>query len=269
MERGPVAPRVRTAISWRLSRLRRLPSDWWAAARKFPPHRRSTRFGIDWELSLHDNTQNMLYREGSYEPNLLDLILRTLSEGDVYVDIGAHIGIHALPAARRLQGLGGHVYAFEPSDSADELERAARRNGIVNLTLVRCAVGETAGTVELRPDPRFGRDDPATRSAFGPGPVIGSFPVVVFDAWAKDLERLDVVKIDIEGSEVSALIGMRETLARLRPRLVIVEDNEETLARAGRSSQDLRDELARTGYQARDRIVDHGVAMNVAFVPDR
>jgi FkbM family methyltransferase len=63
----------------------------------------------------------------------------------------------------------------------------------------------------LYTDPNFGRDDPGVRSAFGSGRLVGEFPMLRFDSWAREtgLERLDVVKIDVEGAEVSALAGMR------------------------------------------------------------
>src|SRR5262249_59108612 len=121
---------------------------------------------------------------------------------------------------------GGHVYAFEPTtDSADRLKRAVERNGITNLTLVRAAVGEVPGQLELRRVGAFGMDEPSARSAFGSGRAVGVFPAVRFDEWAEgaSLDRLDIVKVDIEGGELAAFIGMRKTLARLRPRLLFVE----------------------------------------------
>jgi FkbM family methyltransferase len=210
------------------------------------------------ELDLRDNVQRALYQHGSYEPKVRNRISRGLRRGDIYVDIGAHVGIHALIAARRLQELGGgHVYAFEPAtDSGDRLAMAAKRNGLENLTLVRAAVGESTGRLQLRSDPAFGDDDPAVRSAFGPGPVVGDFPVVGFDEWASDqgLSRLSVVKVDIEGGELAALKGMRASLVRLRPRLLIVEVSPELLRRGGQSKEQLYAELARSGYRPEKRL---------------
>jgi FkbM family methyltransferase len=227
--------------------------------------------GFDLELDLRDNLQHIVYRSGSYEPNLNERITRELQAGDVYVDIGAHIGIHALAAARQLQLLGGgHVYAFEPAaDSCDRLARAIEHNGIGNLTLLRAAVGETTGQIELRSDPAFDPADAGVRSAFASGPMVGVFPMVRFDEWAAEagLSRLDIVKIDIEGGETSALVGMRETLARLRPRLLVTEVNEHALERAGMTRERLYDELARSNYAPTESIRDHDTVENVTFAP--
>ena len=249
--------RLRTAVSWRVKTL-----GWRRTVRV-------RRQDLDLRLNLRDNAQRALHRNGAYEPNLRDRILGELEAGDVYMDIGAHIGIHALTVARRLEQLGGgHVYAFEPTESADRLAEAARRNTIQNLTLIRAAVGDVNGHLELKTDPDFGPDDPGVRSAYGPGKSVGHFPILRVDDWAADagLDRLDVVKLDIEGGEFAALRGMRATLARLKPRLVVVEESDIALNRAGVTVEQLYDELARSGYRPADRLVDHdSTVVNVTF----
>ena len=86
----------------------------------------------------------------------------------------------------------------------------------------------------MRTDPWLGKRD-ARSLPVAPGPEIGVFPMIRFDDWARDahLERTDVVKMDIEGSQLAALRGMRETLERLRPRLMAVEVDAERMRRAG------------------------------------
>lgn len=265
MKPAQAISRVRVAVGWRLSWL------WWRGIWLFPRRRavRAKRLGLDLELDLRDEAQYLVYRQGSYEPNLSERIRRELRPGDVYVDIGAHIGIHALVAARELQRLGsGQVFAFEPTvDSGNRLAAAAERNGIGNLTLVPAAVGERAGRINLRASGQFGADVPGMRSAFGPGRVLGSVPVVSLDQWVRDvgLTRADLIKLDIEGGELAALIGMRETLARLRPRLIFVEVNEVTLPRAGVTKKQLYGELARSGYAPAQTVRDHKSVENVVF----
>jgi hypothetical protein len=81
----------------------RLPAAWWAAS----PVVRVRRLGLRFELDLRDNLQRALYATGTYEPALLRFLHRELRRGDVLVDVGAHIGVHALTAAARLRQLGG------------------------------------------------------------------------------------------------------------------------------------------------------------------
>jgi hypothetical protein len=104
----------------------KLPERWSAEA----PLVRSRRLGLDLQLDLRDNLQRTLFYTGTYEPGLLGFLHDQLRCGDVAVDVGAHIGVHALTMARRLDQLGGgRVLAFEPAqDSAAKLRAAATRN---------------------------------------------------------------------------------------------------------------------------------------------
>jgi len=97
----------------------KLPEQWSATA----PLLRARRLGLDLDLDLRDNLQRTLFYTGTYEPGLLGFLHRELRGGDVAVDVGAHIGVHALTMARRLAQLGrGRVVAFEPAqDSAAKL----------------------------------------------------------------------------------------------------------------------------------------------------
>jgi FkbM family methyltransferase len=220
-------------------------------------------------LDLRDHAQYIVYSEGAYEPRLAERIREELRRDDVFVDIGANIGVHALSVALELQRLGGgHVYAFEPApDSADRLASAVERNSLRNVTLVRAAVGDSVGHLDLRDDPAFTARDLGVRSAFGQGRVVCRVPLLRFDEWATrtQLGRLDLVKIDVEGGELAAIIGMRDTLARLRPRLVLVEVNPVTLARAGVTKEQLYAALAASRYEPEQEIRDHETVENAAF----
>src|ERR687885_2186416 len=109
--------RVASRLPEPMPRLGRVPPEWWA----IEPRVRARRLGLDLELDLRDNLQRTLYFTGTYEPGLLRALENELEPGDVFVDVGAHVGVHALCAARRLSEIpgGGRVVAFEPTaDSA-------------------------------------------------------------------------------------------------------------------------------------------------------
>ena len=226
-----------------------LPEAWWTTA----PRVRARRLGVDLELDVRDNLQRTLFFTGTYEPGLVRVLRRELRAGDVVVDVGAHVGVHALGAARRLRDLGGgRVVAFEPAaDSARAVRAAASRNGLA-VDVVEAALGEREGAVELRGDPRYGVHDAGVRSRFGAGKVVQRAPVTTLDAWAAatGLDRLDVVKLDIEGAEILALRGARETLRRLRPRLLAVEVKDVVMARGPGDEAALHELLAACGYAA-------------------
>jgi FkbM family methyltransferase len=227
-----------------------MPPAWWTAS----PVVRARRLGLRLELDLRDNLQRTLYFTGTYEPGLLGLLEHELQPGDFVLDVGAHVGVHALTAARRLRELGGRgrVIAFEPTpDSSAAIRAAAARNGLA-VEVVQSALGEADGGIELRGDPRYDTRDAGVRSQFGEGEVVARAPVTTFDAWADDagLERLDVVKLDIEGAEILALRGMRGSLRRLKPRVLAIEVKDVVMERGPGDEAALHALLVECGYVA-------------------
>jgi FkbM family methyltransferase len=224
-----------------------LPEAWWTTV----PVVRARRLGLDLELDLRDNLQRTVYFTGTYEPGLVRLLDAELRPGDVVLDVGAHVGVHALGAARRLRDLGGgRVVAFEPTaDSAAAIRAGAARNGLA-VAVVEAALGEEEGAVELFADPRYGGHDAGVRSQFGEGEAVQTAALTTLDAWASaaGLDRLDVVKLDIEGAEILALRGARATLGRLRPRLLAIEVKDVVMERGPGDEAALHALLAECGY---------------------
>jgi FkbM family methyltransferase len=236
--------------------LTRLPEGWWTSA----PRVRARRLGLDLELDLRDNLQRTLYFTGTYEPALLRFLRGELRRGDVFVDVGAHVGVHSLTAAARLREVGGGtVIAFEPAgDSATALRSAAAANRL-RVTVVELALGAAPGRAGLFADPRYDLADAGVRSLHGGGALVQSVPVAAFDDWAEEagLDRLDLVKLDVEGGELEALRGMRRSLRRWRPRALVVEAKEPVMARAGVAPDDLLGLLSDCGYRASGQAFQH------------
>jgi len=234
--------------------LTRLPAGRWTAS----PLVKVRRLGLRLELDLRDNLQRALYATGTYEPALVRFLHDELRHGDVMVDVGAHIGVHALTVAARLRRLGGgSVVAFEPAhDSAAKLRAAATRNRL-ELTVVEAALGAEPGTADLRADPAYDAADAGVRSLHGRGTRVQSVPVTTFDAWAAEarLGRLDLVKLDVEGAELEALRGMAGSLSRLRPRALVVEVKRRVLERAGLDADEVREYLDRLGYESTGQVL--------------
>jgi FkbM family methyltransferase len=165
----------------------------------------------------------------TYEPEIVGLFHALLTPDDVVLDVGANIGLLSIVAARLCPR--GHVYAFEPSSHHREfLRRNVDRNATGNVTVVPYAVLDVAGVVELSRPETY-----QAGSFIAPGVREGTVePVgaIALDDWAEEhgLDRCDVVKLDIEGSERLALRGARRLLARFAP-ILLVECNAVTLRR--------------------------------------
>jgi FkbM family methyltransferase len=219
------------------------PGLWKVPARWLTGPVRVRRLGLRLELDLRDNLARTVYFTGTYEPELVRFLSR-LRPGEVFADVGAHIGIHSLVAARA----GARVVAFEPApDSAARLRAAAAANS-VSVGLVQAALGSEEGEVGLFADARYDTADAGVRSVHGTGALVATARVTTLDACG--LDRLDVLKADVEGAEAAVLEGARESLARLRPRAVIVE------SKGHGDAERVRSVLSDCGYEPSGQVLD-------------
>jgi FkbM family methyltransferase len=91
--------------------------------------------------------------DGLYEPPTHAFLKHVLALGDVFIDVGANIGAHAVAAANYV-GDGGAVLAIEPHpEMARRLARNLQLNSIVNVRVLRCATGVERGTFKLLTHP--------------------------------------------------------------------------------------------------------------------
>ncbi len=154
-----------------------------------------------------------------YEPHVTEGLRRCLKPGDCFLDIGANIGYFTLLGAA-LVGAHGRVLAFEPNrDNCALLTKSLRQNQFRNVRLYPYAVGAKEQTLALY---RHGTSstsilrDKSSQQAPPPGRPYG-VRAVVLDDFLADLDRLDVIKIDIDGFEPRALQGMQRLIQRHRP----------------------------------------------------
>jgi len=145
-------------------------------------------------------------------------IEKFLDPAGVFLDVGANTGIYSLKAAKFLGGQGGVVIAVEPfPDTLAILNHNIRLNGFTNVRLRSFCLGERTGPADLwmnfqRPA-SFGtvrRDETAA--------CLSTLVVTLdeFFPW-ENLNRLDYVKIDVEGAEQLVLAGGKKIFAQYRP----------------------------------------------------
>jgi FkbM family methyltransferase len=163
---------------------------------------------------------------GFYQRDLAELLRGRLAADAVVADVGAHIGVVTV----LLAGLcpKGHVYAFEPvAENHAHLTANIAANRLDNVTVQRAAVFDTDGEISLEYDAGY----PGGSHVGADGEMV---PSVRFDTWARGegLDRLDLVKLDVEGVELAVLDGAGDTLRRFRP-IVVVECNPVALPRFG------------------------------------
>ncbi|HLC18277.1 MAG TPA: FkbM family methyltransferase [Thermodesulfobacteriota bacterium] len=172
-----------------------------------------------------------IINDGSYEDDLINYLKNTLKEGDVFLDLGGNIGVISVVASR-LVGSSGRVIAVEAGKTNfSHLENNMQRVGLDNHTLLNCGVWDCETTMKFSYVPEVAACSFFSTTGVQEGRVEEVRCTTVDNLAAElNLERLDLVKMDIEGAEFKALCGMEETIARFRP-YIVFELNIGTLKR--------------------------------------
>ncbi|MDR0994337.1 MAG: FkbM family methyltransferase [Verrucomicrobiota bacterium] len=158
-----------------------------------------------------------LYRTGIWEPEVTDFVRKVVEPGWHMLDIGAHIGYYTLLFAKRT-GEGGRVVAFEPMPRERAiLERNILLNNLSGIGVFPYALSDRRGHAVMAPECR-GQMRPGAREE-EPDTV----EMLPLDSIWNDIawERLDMVKVDVEGAEMGVLQGMQKVLERFRPNLLL------------------------------------------------
>lgn len=190
---------------------------------------------------------------GTYEPELREIFRSALPEGGVAVDVGANVGWHSLLMAR-LAGPDGRVFAIEPNPSVRErLNANLAANRVGNVSVLPFALSESEGPARFH-------GPPDSLGASGSGHLVSvnlpeSTEVLEVETRRLDavlaaagVERLDLMKIDVEGFEWPVLRGAEESIARFRPQ-VVFEFNTEYLSRGAASPELFEDFFRRHRYR--------------------
>jgi len=158
---------------------------------------------------------------GTYEPDVVTAIQQHLRPGMIAVDCGAHIGYHTLLMAKCV-GKTGRVYAFEPlPENFSVLCENIALNGYEGIVIAeKKAVGAQTGRQRFRRG-RWHPEDPDPLTSVSRLDPEGELEVevVALDDYFVD-ERVDFIKVDVEGAEEMVLKGAQRLLRRWAPTLV-------------------------------------------------
>jgi len=213
------------------------------------------RSDVWWELDLREGIDFSIWLLGSFEPGTVRCYQRTVNDGDVVLDIGANIGAHTLLLARAV-GSAGKVYAFEPTDYAYAKllkncslnpDLSGRIHCFQTMLVDQDATGdqppplysswplsEVAGLHELHQGRLMTTTNAETRTLDS---VLLSL----------NLERVDFIKLDIDGFECGMLRGASEVMARWHP-IIVMELAPYALEEQGASLGELIALLTKYGY---------------------
>ena len=146
-------------------------------------------------FDLTVDTQNW---RGIYEVEQQEWIEKATAPGSVCIDVGAAEGFFSLLFAK-YAGKSGQVIGFEPSDRGTQIEDLFAWNADVELAPL----------------------DIVREFAIGPNTTGITGVTVDSIVTSKNLSRIDVVKIDVDGGEMDVLEGMRETIEKFHPKMSV------------------------------------------------
>jgi FkbM family methyltransferase len=200
-------------------------------------HMNPSDFGVSFELQS----------TGEYEGASMDYVRRTLQPGMVFVDVGANIGLFTLTAARQI-GANGRVFAFEPgNDNCALLRKNVEVNNYTgNVTVIEKAVSNKSGTCTL-----FKSEfNPADHRIYEVSKDRKSMEIecIALDDYFKPGNRIDMIKMDIEGAEELAIKGMERILTETKKLQLVVECWPSMLAKAGTDPVALFTSLQNKGF---------------------
>ena len=172
-----------------------------------------------------DGIDESIYYTGTYEKGTLWVLKQILSEGNIFVDVGANIGLMSILASSLVKK-SGKVVAFEPNPVTMEiLKENIALNNLSNIEISEYAIGSSDKTSRLyqRKDQNRGCAS-LIETEFEAD--IYDIQVIPLSSYFNQHDTIDLIKIDIEGFELEALIGAREFLLGNSPPKLILECSE-------------------------------------------
>lgn len=200
---------------------------------------------------LGDHVQRQIYFRGAYEPVETYLVRQLIQPGMVVIDAGANVGQYTIIAAKEV-GARGQVHAFEPvPKNFQRLKNHVVTNGLSSIVrLNMTALWNRRDSIELHLGTDVvGNDGLYTiGAATNPTDTVTAAAVRLDDyVAANQLQRVDFIKMDVEGAERFALEGAEEVLSRWRP-MLLVEINRITCRRLGYDPERIWDLFKPHGY---------------------
>ncbi len=186
-------------------------------------------------VHLGELVGSIYFERESYEPVTTRFVMDLLKTGQTFIDVGANYGYFTMLAAA-IVGEGGKVVAFEVNPSLQKIvKKSSERNGfqkrVVSADVALSDSNQDKVTFYVSTDPsQMGISTMRPwQGHINAGNLSSTNTITIrtvcFDDWVQraELESIDLIKIDVEGSELQVLRGMKESLLRFKPATIIAE----------------------------------------------
>lgn len=208
--------------------------------------------GVHIKLFPDSKLSELIYI-GWFESAELTFLRKFLRNEDVFIDVGANIGLFTVLAAR-IVGDSGRVYSFEPcSKSFLRLKENIALNGYHNVSCHQTALSDRSGDATLT----VSLDGFDAWNSLGKPSEGQSFATEVVDCCTLDefaqdnelFERVQLMKIDVEGWEYFVLAGGKKLLSSEKAPILLVEFTDANCLQSGKTCEDVYRQLESCGYQ--------------------
>ena len=198
---------------------------------------------------LEEFQEQRLYFFGFWEAEVTRLFSDTLQPGDHAVDVGANLGYFTLLSST-LVGERGKVVSIEASPyNFSRLQRNLELNGIENVQALNIGAWDREDTLTLTTDEQGSGTATLAESETDSARRSEQIPVAPLDSVLElDLEKLRLIKIDVEGAESHAISGLTRTLRSARRVKVICEIDPGAISKLGSSVDQLCDRMKALGF---------------------
>jgi len=217
------------------------------------PIRTVRRDGLIWELDLREGIDLSIYVFGAFQRRVIEVINKKLRPGDTFIDVGANRGAISAVLARRNPQC--QVVAVEPtSECYRKLMRCIELNSPLLKNFFAHQVFLADSSCRVLPDSigaswnlyRFRAEG---NSIGAIGCTTGGAKVCSLDDFmaSTGINKLSLLKLDVDGNEEDVLSGSIQTLERHRP-LIVIEWASSVIAESGRSPRSMAHQLSDLGY---------------------
>ena len=159
-----------------------------------------------------------IYAKRKYEHHILTEMYAYIKIGNVALDIGANIGHHSIFMAKIVGG-GGEIYAFEPIPKIyNQLEKSVTKNNLNNVIINKYALGEIDKEVEINiNNNNVGGSSIVNRNA---SDTTTNVKIQVKTLDSLNLQKVDFIKLDVEGYEWNVIAGGADTISKYKPTII-------------------------------------------------
>jgi FkbM family methyltransferase len=216
-----------------------------------------TPFGPLMYINFLDNVEREI-ANGLWERKYIDFFSSSINKGDIFIDVGAYVGIFSLLASE-LVGSEGYVYSFEPIPiNYERMTRNIELNKLENIKTYKIGLSDKEETLLINVPKQIPAESTLCQNSWTElakglklDKMLINTKMIPFDLFYRNegLNEINKVKIDVEGAELKVLKGMEKILMNLDDIQLFIEVTPPLVKQLGGSIEKLIQLLVYCGFK--------------------